>query len=91
MIVKTYDNVRKGFRHLGKTMVSEGFLPDSDLIFFLTLDEIKALLQSRCPRIIARWVIKCMHKVDFISKPQNIDIYFQLEKYLKKDIYVLQY
>ncbi|GFY45138.1 phosphoenolpyruvate synthase [Trichonephila inaurata madagascariensis] len=35
-------------------MVSEGRLPDPDLIFFLTLDEIKDLLETRSPSIISR-------------------------------------
>ncbi|GIY00066.1 putative phosphoenolpyruvate synthase, partial [Caerostris darwini] len=37
-----------------KVMVSEGRLPDQDLIFFMTLDEIYDLLKTRSPCIISR-------------------------------------
>ncbi|GFU80654.1 phosphoenolpyruvate synthase [Trichonephila clavipes] len=52
--IKSFDHWRKGFRLLAKQMVSEGRLPDPDLIFFLTLDEIKDLLETRSPSIISR-------------------------------------
>ncbi|GFT61039.1 putative phosphoenolpyruvate synthase [Nephila pilipes] len=52
--VKFFDYWRQGFRHLAKQMVSEGRLPDADLIFFLTLDEINDLLETRSPSIISR-------------------------------------
>ena len=54
IVVKSFDNLRKGFILLSKAMVSEGYLPDSELTFFLTLDEIRELLESRSPRLIAR-------------------------------------
>ncbi|XP_055940036.1 prodigiosin synthesizing transferase PigC-like [Argiope bruennichi] len=54
ILIKAMDNWRKGYRRLGKQMVSEGRLPDEDLIFFLTLDEIKDLLNTRSPGIITR-------------------------------------
>ncbi|XP_071036797.1 rifampicin phosphotransferase isoform X4 [Parasteatoda tepidariorum] len=52
--IKSMDNWRKGYRHLAKLMVSEGRIPDKDLIYFMALDEIRDLLQTRYPKIITR-------------------------------------
>ncbi|XP_055938079.1 putative phosphoenolpyruvate synthase [Argiope bruennichi] len=54
LAVKSFDHWRKGFRLLGRQMVSEGRLPDEELIFFLTFDEINDLLNTRSPTIISR-------------------------------------
>ncbi|CAG2173671.1 unnamed protein product, partial [Oppiella nova] len=35
--------IRKGFRYLAQTMVSEGLIPSIDTFFFLTIDEIERL------------------------------------------------
>ncbi|GBM67452.1 Putative phosphoenolpyruvate synthase [Araneus ventricosus] len=52
--MKCFDHWRRCCRRLGKQMVSEGRLSDEDLIFFLTLDEIQDLLNTRSPNIISR-------------------------------------
>ncbi|GFS84151.1 probable phosphoenolpyruvate synthase, partial [Nephila pilipes] len=52
--MKSFDCWRMAYLCLGRQMVSEGRLPDADLIFFLTLDEIKDLLNTRSPKIILR-------------------------------------
>ncbi|XP_042904014.1 rifampicin phosphotransferase [Parasteatoda tepidariorum] len=54
VIIKSIDNWRKGYQYLGKLMVSEGRIPDKDLLFFMTMDEIRELLKTRYPKIIAR-------------------------------------
>nr|XP_042911459.1 putative phosphoenolpyruvate synthase isoform X2 [Parasteatoda tepidariorum] len=54
MVVKSVDHYRKGFRHLAKLMVAEGRIPDKDLIYFMTLEEIRDLLNTRYPKIISR-------------------------------------
>ncbi|XP_054724292.1 prodigiosin synthesizing transferase PigC-like [Uloborus diversus] len=54
MLIKAIDNWRKGFLHLGKLMVSEGRIPDHDFIFFLTLNELRELLETRSPKIMAK-------------------------------------
>ncbi|GBN38788.1 Putative phosphoenolpyruvate synthase [Araneus ventricosus] len=54
LCIKSFDHWRKGVRCLGKQMASEGRLPDEELIFFLTLDEISDLLNTRSPTIISR-------------------------------------
>lgn len=54
LCMKSFDSWRKGYLRLGKQMVSEGRLPDADLVFFLRLDEIKDLLNTRSPNLISR-------------------------------------
>nr|XP_042904020.1 putative phosphoenolpyruvate synthase [Parasteatoda tepidariorum] len=54
MLIKSMDNWRKGYRRLAKLMVSEGRIPNEDLLFFMTMDEIRDLLETRYPKIIAR-------------------------------------
>ncbi|KAF8792184.1 Prodigiosin synthesizing transferase PigC like protein [Argiope bruennichi] len=54
LTIKSYHQWRKGFRHLGKLMVSEGRLPDEELTFFLTIEEIEDLLETRSPSLISR-------------------------------------
>ncbi|KAF8792169.1 putative phosphotransferase YvkC like protein [Argiope bruennichi] len=45
---------RRGYRKLAKLMVSEGRIPDEDLIYFMTMEEIKELLETRSPKIISK-------------------------------------
>ncbi|GBM45824.1 Prodigiosin synthesizing transferase PigC [Araneus ventricosus] len=79
---KVFDHWRHGYRRLGKLMVSEGRLPDEDLIFYLTLDEIHDLLDTRSPSIISRAnhrrkIVPTLHKFRFpeimkgLPKPIN--------------------
>lgn len=53
-LIKAMDNIKKGYQHLSNAMVAEGYLPDSDLMYFLTIDEIYDVLETRNPRHIAR-------------------------------------
>ncbi|CAL1271859.1 unnamed protein product [Larinioides sclopetarius] len=52
--IKAFEHWRHGYRRLGKLMVSEGRLPDEDLIFYFTFDEIHDLLDTRSPSLISR-------------------------------------
>ncbi|KFM60872.1 putative phosphoenolpyruvate synthase, partial [Stegodyphus mimosarum] len=54
MCIKTIDEWRKAFRYLAKLLVLEGRIPEEDILFFMTLDEIKELLDTRSPKILAR-------------------------------------
>jgi pyruvate,water dikinase len=45
---------RQAYRKLATLMVNEGFLPDTDLIYFLTVREIRQVLETRSGRLIAR-------------------------------------
>ncbi|KAG8180293.1 hypothetical protein JTE90_013546 [Oedothorax gibbosus] len=52
--IKSIDHWRQGYWRLAKQMVSEGRIPEEGLLFFMTIDEIKELLATRSPTIIAR-------------------------------------
>ncbi|KFM60870.1 putative phosphoenolpyruvate synthase, partial [Stegodyphus mimosarum] len=54
LLVKAVDFIRQKYEHLAKMMVAEGRIPDTDLLYFLTMEEIKDLLETRSPRLIAR-------------------------------------
>ncbi|XP_054719116.1 putative phosphoenolpyruvate synthase [Uloborus diversus] len=54
VLIRGVDAWRKGYCRLAKLMVSEGRIPDGDLLFFMTVDEIKELLETRSPSIIAK-------------------------------------
>ena len=45
---------RRGFWRLAKQMVTEGRLPEPDLLFHMTTTEIQTLLNERDPTIISR-------------------------------------
>ncbi|XP_035216667.1 uncharacterized protein LOC118190077 isoform X2 [Stegodyphus dumicola] len=53
MYIKTTDEWRKAFRYLAKLLVLEGRIPEEDILFFMTMDEIKELLGTRSPKILA--------------------------------------
>lgn len=46
--------IRKGFRHLGQMMHSEGFLPSEDIIYYLTQLEIEAVLVRTSSDVIMK-------------------------------------
>ncbi|XP_051884424.1 putative phosphoenolpyruvate synthase isoform X2 [Pristis pectinata] len=52
--IKMTDIFRRAYWKLATLMVQEGFLPDEDLIFFLTHMEIGKLLLHRSPALISR-------------------------------------
>ncbi|XP_071036678.1 rifampicin phosphotransferase isoform X5 [Parasteatoda tepidariorum] len=54
LFIKGYDEWRKGWKRMGQLMVEEGRIPDEDLLFFMTVDEIQHLLKTRSPNVIAR-------------------------------------
>ena len=49
---------RRGFWRLAKQMVSEGRLPDEELLFHMNCEEIDILLNERDPTIISRAKIR---------------------------------
>lgn len=53
-MVRAGDYYRKAFIKLGKEMVFEGFLPQSELIFHLTLREIEQILTKRDPGLVLK-------------------------------------
>ncbi|GFT27566.1 putative phosphoenolpyruvate synthase [Nephila pilipes] len=54
LLIRALNEWRKGYRNLAKMMVLEGRIPDEDLLYFMTLEEIQELLDSRSPRIISK-------------------------------------
>ncbi|GIY54422.1 PPDK_N domain-containing protein [Caerostris extrusa] len=67
---KAFDYWRRGYRHLGKLMVSEGRIPDEGLVFFLTLDEIHDLLNTRSlvsyqEQIVVEGYIQLLTNINF--------------------------
>lgn len=54
LLVRSVHTFRLAFRKLGKLMLHEGRLPDEDLIFFLTMEEIGKLLKTRSPHLVSK-------------------------------------
>ncbi|GBM32730.1 Putative phosphoenolpyruvate synthase [Araneus ventricosus] len=54
VLIRAVNEWRKGYRKLAKLMVLEGRIPDEDTLFFMTLEEVKELLETRSPRIISK-------------------------------------
>ncbi|KAG1714560.1 putative phosphoenolpyruvate synthase [Nymphon striatum] len=54
LLIRTVDQYRKQFRKFGRKLVSEGRLPDEELIFFMTWEEIVSLMKTRSAKIIQR-------------------------------------
>ncbi|XP_041048282.1 uncharacterized phosphotransferase YvkC-like [Carcharodon carcharias] len=54
MGIKMTDVFKRAYWKLANLMVQEGFLPDKDLLFFLTHSEIGKLLLHRSPALISR-------------------------------------
>ncbi|XP_035212455.1 uncharacterized protein LOC118186462 isoform X2 [Stegodyphus dumicola] len=75
MVIKTVDWMRKSCHQLGRLMVQEGLLPDSQLIFFLTSEEIRDLIISRKPGLVTKAIRrKRLHpKLDALQFPEIIE------------------
>ncbi|XP_055940272.1 putative phosphoenolpyruvate synthase [Argiope bruennichi] len=54
IMIRNLNQWRKGYRKLAKLMVLEGRIPDEDLLYFMTMEEINELLETRSPKIIAK-------------------------------------
>ncbi len=70
LLVEATHRLKRGYRHLGKLLVEEGRLPDADLVFFLTHDELKAYCASPGGDITAitsgrRKVLAFQEKMEF--------------------------
>ncbi|GIX96368.1 putative phosphoenolpyruvate synthase [Caerostris extrusa] len=53
-LIRALNEWRKGYRKLARKMVLEGRIPDEDLLFFMTFEEIDELLDTRSPKIISK-------------------------------------
>ncbi|GAB6030503.1 hypothetical protein CHUAL_007365 [Chamberlinius hualienensis] len=54
MMIKVEERLKMSFCLLAKLMVNEGFLPDTDLIYFLTFEEVGIVLNTRSSSLLAR-------------------------------------
>ncbi|GFR26957.1 putative phosphoenolpyruvate synthase [Trichonephila clavata] len=74
LVIKTVDWLRQTCNRLGKLMVECGRLPDKELIFFLTLDEIKEVIETRRPGLVSKAMRRSrLHsKLDKLQFPEII-------------------
>jgi len=56
ILIESVNELRRGFIHLSKKMVNEGLLPDKELIYHLSVQEIKAVIKNREPSLISKAV-----------------------------------
>lgn len=56
MLIESVNELRRGFIHLSKKMVNEGLLPDKELIYHLSVQEIKAIIKNREVSLIQKAV-----------------------------------
>uniref|UniRef100_A0A6A7FWM4 Phosphoenolpyruvate synthase n=1 Tax=Hirondellea gigas TaxID=1518452 RepID=A0A6A7FWM4_9CRUS len=68
--IKTVDSFRRAYRTLGAIMVSEGRLPDADLVFYLQHYEIGMLLKHRTPSLIS----KATRRRVLVASMENIQL-----------------
>ncbi|XP_054724469.1 putative phosphoenolpyruvate synthase [Uloborus diversus] len=54
LLVKGTDAWRQGYNHLAKLMVAEGRIPDERIMYFMTLEDVRELLKTRSPRVLAK-------------------------------------
>ena len=54
MLIRIVDWLRKSSYHLGDLMVKEGMLPDAELVFFLTAEEIQEILDCQKPGLVSK-------------------------------------
>ncbi|XP_054711334.1 uncharacterized phosphotransferase YvkC-like [Uloborus diversus] len=54
MLIKTVNWFRQSFYHLGDLFVQAGLLPEGELIFFLTLEEIQDMMEHRTPGLVPK-------------------------------------
>jgi pyruvate,water dikinase len=53
-LVDVAHRFKAGFRHLGRLLQAEGVLPDADLVYFFTMEELPAFVASPGPEAVRR-------------------------------------
>lgn len=53
-IVKGIDKLRQAYRVLGRKLVTEGYIPNENLIYHLTQYEIRQLITNRNPNLVTK-------------------------------------
>ena len=56
LLIKQCHEVRLAYRILAQKLCSNGFLPEPDLIYYVTHPEIKELIEKRSPTIVQKYV-----------------------------------
>lgn len=51
-LIEAINEIRQMVIYLGEKMINEGFLPDRELVFHLSLQEIKTVIRTRNSRLI---------------------------------------
>ncbi|XP_055937267.1 putative phosphoenolpyruvate synthase isoform X2 [Argiope bruennichi] len=74
LVIKTVDWFRQTCEQMGKLMVEEGMLPDKELIYFLTLEEIKEMMETRRPGLVSKAIRRrrLQPKLDKLQFPEII-------------------
>jgi len=54
LCIWTLNIYRRAFWRLSEMMVREGRLPEKDLLFYLTIDELEKLVKERDPILVSR-------------------------------------
>lgn len=75
LLVKYYDCLRHGYRHLADMMVAEGMLPDPNIIFFFTHEEIGFFIKTRSANLLrrAKQRLRMHDQKDKLQFPELID------------------
>lgn len=74
LLVMVTHRLKRGYRHLAKLLVEEGHLPDPDLVFFFTHDELRGFVAN--PN--SEWVTRAEKRrlaLSFHEKMEFDDIY----------------
>ncbi|GIX82890.1 putative phosphoenolpyruvate synthase [Caerostris extrusa] len=90
LVIKAVDWLRQICQQLGKLMVEKGMLPDKQLIFFLSLEEIKEMIETRRPGLVSKAMRRSrLHpKLDKLQFPEIIQ---GIPKPIKEDDNLSQY
>ncbi|CAL1266370.1 unnamed protein product [Larinioides sclopetarius] len=74
LVIKTVDWFRQTCEQMGKLLVEEGMLPDKELVYFLTLEEIKEIMETRRPGLISKAIRRrrLQSKLDKLQFPEII-------------------
>ncbi|XP_023210316.1 uncharacterized protein LOC111613201 isoform X2 [Centruroides sculpturatus] len=72
LLIKVINSFRETFYYMGQVMVEEGRLFDKEHIFFLTLDELDMLINTRSSRILHKAVArhKIYYELDSLKLPE---------------------
>jgi pyruvate,water dikinase len=81
-LVQVGHHFKLAFRHLGKLLAQEGSLPDADLVYFFTFEELPAFIAAPSAAAVARAlgrrsVLPCQQQFEFpeisVGMPQPLE------------------